>query len=352
MAARIGLKSCLLSLFGVLAVFILIKPAPSDAKDPAWDFQFNLSAGYDDNVLNYSDADLDQFDSVNVDSSGKFGIDSKDDFIISPKAEIVLKTRAFKHSMHIGLNAGYNVFTKNDIKNYGIFGLWLREYLRKNAYLQISGAYIPEYYYRNLFSGDGSYEKAQYFKTGFGVKFLSSIYKGLDGSVSYRFENRDFNRVFDERDLKANNFNVELIYQPKHYYKFWGGYEFIVARGAGRDNESDNRDVSYDAFLFWLGSRLYFSGLSGKDMNIGTTVSYKNTLFQTDKLTPEDRYRFGRKDNRWSVTVSVNHDLDKKAGIGFQVNHVANSVDLPALDLKPYLDFGSTSAKIVFDYSF
>lgn len=352
MTNRIGLKFVIIIAYCTTVIFSTLLPAAVYAKNPTWDFNMSLGAGYDDNVLNYSDADLDQFDSTTIDSSGKFGIDSKDDFIISPKAGIILKTKALKHSLHIGLDVGYNIFIKNDIKNYGSFDVWFREYLSKSAYFQLTGSYIPDYYYRNLFVTGGIYEKAKYDKLGLGAKFLTRIYKGLNGSASYRYENRNFNQVFDERDLKTSNFNVELIYQPIRLYKFWGGYEFAIARGAGRDNVSDRRDVSYDSFLFWLGSRVYLTGLNRKAMNFGAVVSFKNTLFQTDKLTLEDRYRFARKDDRWSITFSANHDLTKKAVIGLRVNYINNSVDLPASDLKPYLDFSSTSAKIVFDYSF
>jgi hypothetical protein len=335
-----------------LGLFLFTAPEQAYAKNRSWEFNFGLGAGYDDNVLNYSDADLDQFDSTTVDSSGQFGIESKDDFILSPHAGIVYKTKAINHALHIGLDAGYNVFTKNEVKDYGNFGLWFREYLRKEAYLQFSATYTPDYYYRNLFLNSGEYAKAQYDKIGLGAKVMSTVAKGITGSLSYRYENRNFNDLFNERDLKSNNFNAELIYQPKRSYKIWGGYEYTIARGSGRDNSLDRRDVSYDSFLFWLGSRLYLNGLSNKKINVGATASYKNTLFQTDKLTAEDRYRFGRKDNRWSVTISANHDLNKRASVGFLVNRVDNTADLPATDLKPYLDFGSTSAKIVFDYSF
>jgi hypothetical protein len=333
-------------------VFLFLAPDQALARNQSWDFNFGLGAGYDDNVLNYSDADIDQFDSTTSDSSSKFGIESKDDFIISPKTEIVYKTAALKHDLHIGLDAGYNLFTKNDLKNYGSLGLWFREYFRKDTYFQISASYIPDYYYRNLFSDSGGYAEAKYDKLGLGAKLLTPIYKGLSGSVSYRYENRNFNDLFNERDLKSNNFNVELVYQPKRSYKIWGGYEYTIARSAGRDNELYRRDASYDAFLFWFGSRLYFKGLDNKKMNVGASLSYKNLLFQTDKLTSEDRYRFGRKDNRWSITIGANHDLNKHASVGIQINRVDNTADLPAADLKPYLDFGSTLAKIVFDYSF
>jgi hypothetical protein len=352
MTNRIGPNAATVIAFCAALFFMIIPRSAVDAKRPVWDFNFSLGAGYDDNVLNYSDADLDQFDSLAADSSAKFAIDSKDDYIISPRAEIILKTKALKHSLHIGFNAGYNIFSKNDIKNYGSFGFWFREYLNKKAYCQLSGSYIPNYYYRNLFLSAGKYEKAHYDKFGLGAKFLTAIYRGFSGSVSYRYENRDFNRIFDERDLKTNNFSSELIYRSKQSFKCWGGYEFSIARAAGRNDFTDRRDVSYDAFLFWVGSRLYFKGINDKNMNAGAMVSYKNTLFQTDKLTHEDRYRFGRKDDRWSITISVNHDLNKKATIGLLVNHVNNSVDLPAVDLKPFLDYNSTSAKIVFDYSF
>jgi hypothetical protein len=327
-------------------------PNMAAAKNSAWNFNLGLGIGYDNNILKYSDADLDEFDTTTVDSTGEFGIKSKDDFIFSPRADIGFKSKLFRHTFQAGLGAGYFIYAKNDIKNYANLRIWVRQFIRKATYLQMSSTYIPQYYYRNLYATGVGYRKAKFNKNTFELMLAAPIYKILEGSFTYRYENKDFNQEFNERDLKANNFAVELTAQPNHFYKVWGGYEYTIAKGAGRNNPNDRRDTSYDSFLFWLGSRFYLNGLKNREMRLGATISYKDILFQTDKLTTEDRYRFGRQDNRWSITLNASQDITTRFSIGLVFNSLINRSDLPAKDLKPLLDFSSMSGKIVFDYSF
>jgi hypothetical protein len=335
-----------------ICLFILAAPTSTQAKSRSWDFNLGVGVGYNNNILNYSDANLNELDTMTADTAGEFSIKSPNDFIISPTAGAIFKTKAFHHALHVGFDAGYNLYTKNSIRNFGSLGLSLKEYLRKETYIQLSTSYIPEFYYRNLYATGIGYRKARYSKIGLGLKLAFPINKIFSGALSYGYDNRDFNSILNERDQKVNNFSAELSYQPRHLYKVWGGYQFSIARSAGRYNRLDRRDSSYDSFLFWVGSRVFLKGLANKQMNAGATVAYKDVLFQTDKLFAEDRYRFGRIDKRWSVTFDVGQKISPKSSVIFQVIRLQNDADLPAIELKPFLDYSSTSAKIIFDYSF
>jgi hypothetical protein len=335
-----------------ITISAMILPETTYAKKPSWDFHFNLGAAYDNNILNYSDADLDQFDTTATDSAGKFGIESKDDFIFSPRADIGLKAKFLNHTFQAGCGAGYYIYAKNDAKNYASANIWMRQFLRKATYLELAGSYLPDYYYRNLYATGAGFRKARFSKLGFEVKLAFPIHKSLRGSLIYNYYNKDFNTYFDERDLKAHTFGFDLSFRPVRLYRIWGGYEYAIARSAGRDNPNDRRDTSYDMFLIRLGSQLYLTGLENRELRVGASITFKDILFQTDKLTAEDRYRFGRQDNRWSITLNAAQDITKKLAVGFVLNRLINKANLDAKELKPYLDFSSTSAKIVFDYSF
>lgn len=350
---RIRVAHIALVLISMAVVFaIAFTPQISQAKKLSWDFNFGLGAAYDNNILKYSDADLDQFDATAADSTGKFGIESKDDFIFSPRLEIGVKSRLFKHTFRAGIGGGYYIYAKNDEKNYASFKIWLRQYVRKGVYIQLTSTYVPDYYYRNLYATGFGFRKAEFDKLSLEMMLFAPVYKNVEGSFSYSFDNKNFNPDFDERDLKAHNFGLELSFRPKQLYKIWGGYDYTIARSAGRDNLNDRRDTSFDSFLFSLGSRFYVTGFKNREAHLGVSISYKDILFQTDKLSAEDRYRFARQDNRWSVTLNAYQDIGKKYSVGFIFNRLINKTDLPADYLKPYLDFSSTSAKIIFDYSF
>jgi hypothetical protein len=335
---------------GILAIAFLYPKA--FAKSDNLRFNFQLKAGYNDNILRYSDADLDQFDSTTVDSSLKFGIKSKDDFIIVPVAEIVYKTKILGHNFNSGLKLSYNFYTKNSVKRYASMGLWLREFLKKDTYFQLRLAYIPDYYYRNLFVTHSMYAKAEFNKITTEARLVAPLHKNVMGDLFYYYENKDFNRLFNERDLKAHHFGAELTLQTVNLWKAWGGYEYCFAKSAGRDNPLDRRDTSYDSFLVLLGTRFYLKGYQNRELQAGASCAYKAVLFQTNKLTEEDRYRFGRKDNNWTINFTLKQNVTKYFDIGLEYSHVINNTDLPAAELTRFLEYKGNLINIVFDYSF
>jgi hypothetical protein len=340
----------LIGLFAFTIIFIVGSAVSVDAKYGRLDLDFRLAAIYDDNVLDYSDADLDAIDDSTT-SANKYGIESKDDFILNPEFTVVYKTSLAGHSLHLGTILDYYYYQENDIKRYFRIEAFFKRYFKRGLYFQGSFTHLPDYYYRNSYiSGEGYFE-AKFDKLILEAKLAAPLYKTLDGNVSYSYANKNFIQIFDERDIKEHRFGGELIYRPVHLWKGWGSYTYIHAIGAGADDPSYRRDTSYDANRFTLGSRLYLKGINRKSLQLAIRGTYEIVYYQTTKITSEDRYRLGRQDDRIDLAFMLDHRITRDLNIGARYYCMDKSVDLPADDLKSNLESSSNSVYFILDYS-
>jgi hypothetical protein len=76
-------KAC--SIFIFLLVFVITIQAANGqfylGKNKSLGFDFSFTTGYDDNILKYSDSDLDHMDDPTV-PENKYGIESQDDLLL------------------------------------------------------------------------------------------------------------------------------------------------------------------------------------------------------------------------------------------------------------------------------
>lgn len=226
----------------------------------------------------------------------------------------------------------------------------MRQYFQKGLYFQASLIYFPDYYYRNSYSTSQGYHEAEFDKISAEFKLAVPLFDPFKSNLYYTYSQKDFNPLFDERDLTSHKFKIEAIYRPAAFWKCWASYEFCTATSAGADNPDFRRDTSYDSFLFILGSRFYLKSFSGKDLELAGRVSYKAVWFQTSKITSEDRYRLGRKDERWMISIISKHKIVDNFSIGLNFRRIINRVDLPASKLKEYLEYSSSSVYFILDY--
>jgi len=315
------------------------------------DVDIAVTTGYDDNILNYSDGDLDQIDDTTV-TDNKYGLESISDFIITPEIELVLKQTIGKHSTHFGVNARYYYYLENDIKRYYRIRAFIRRYLKRGTYLEGTVSYLPDYYYRNSYSSEAGYQEAEFNKLSARLKLSAKVMKSSRLNLFYTYANKDFIPVFDERDIDGHEFGGELIYYKGRAWKAWGAFTFSTYAGAGADNPEYQRDTSYDSFDFRLGSKFYFKGMAQNPVSIGGLAIYKKSFFQTDKISSADRYRFGREDDRIEIRFSVEHGLTDKLTARAGFNYVSKKTDLPAQELEELLEYSSNSFNFKLNYSF
>ncbi|KPJ48413.1 MAG: hypothetical protein AMJ41_04935, partial [candidate division Zixibacteria bacterium DG_27] len=100
-----------------LVTFLALFSHASPGSKRFWSLQAEVDLSYDDNIINYSDFDLDLFESGGREQ--KFAIESKSDFITAPKFTLQLNPRILKrYASELSFTYRYKIYSKNSVKNY------------------------------------------------------------------------------------------------------------------------------------------------------------------------------------------------------------------------------------------
>lgn len=286
------------------------KKRPKKGHPVKFFFEGRLDVTYDDNVINYSDADLELFKSGRKPS--KFAIEKKDDIIFAPATEFGLTTRRLTgRSTTLSAYIRFKVYGANDIKDYEYYRLKLEQDIIRKLSAYIQTAYIPDYYYRNQWDTDVD----RYYEADFSKFFL---YTGLDFDIfphlrlsgDYKYDYKDFNERFDNLDAGTHSFEILAVERFNYYLKSWFEFRAGYKRAEGRnDPDPEKKDVSYDQKGFTAGCRLYLSRYIGIPTQIAARFSYDRYFYQTSKRN--DQYRFGRKDDNYEFTIAPRVYVDR-----------------------------------------
>ena len=297
-----------------------------------------LELAYDDNVINYSDADLDLYgDNARPD---KFAIESKDDWIITSRLAARLKGNFISgRTAWLDLRFNYYHYARNEVRRYQLYGLTARQYFMKGGYGEISYSYLPEYYYRNEYY-QGSYIKADFSKHYLKAEVGADILPSLKGDVSYRLQRKFFNPQFRERNLTVHGVRLDGIWRAIPIFKFWTyyGFERALARGAD-DPDPDVKDVSYDAWDLTLGVRHYSPFLGELRPELVATFQYRIIKFQTIKI--RDIYRFNRRDTNYELRLGTSWHLPFKVRLDIDYYLQAKRVSLQESSVEGLLEYDS-----------
>jgi len=307
-----------------------------------------LGITYDDNIIRYSDNDLDLYD-TSPDSS-RFSIDSKNDWIIKPNINIKVKGKLFGHTAWIGSYFDYFFYAKNDVRRYSKIGGVARYYFMAGGYVDLDYYYIPDYYYRNqLYLGN--YVEARFSKHSINTEVGIPLAKNLKGDISYRYQSKSFNPEASERDLTVHSGKLNGVWQSTKKLKFWATYYLETATAAGADNpDLTVRDYSYDAWDFTLGSRFSTRAFGKLKPQLFGTLQFRQIKFQTAKYV--DNYRFGRKDSNWKFVAGTTWHLPEKVQFDISYTYQQKGVQLQVPVLEPSLEYKANSISLIFGRNF
>ena len=340
-------------------IFILAFPVSSFAakkkkrKAKPWfsemvSFDARLDITYDDNIINYSDDDLDLYTGGTKDS--KFAIESKDDWIITPRLSARIKGKLIKdHTAWLEPSFNYYYYARNEVRRYSRLGLVGRHYIMRSAYAEIEYAYIPDYYYRNEYFRDPA-DSNRYLEASFSKHYLKfevgkDLTPDLKGDVSYRYQHKTFNKEFSERDLSVNGLRLDGIWKATDWIKLWTYYGFERAKAKGADNpDLDVIDVSYDAWDITFGARYYASFMTKIKPEFVSTFKYRQIRYQTIKYG--DIYRFGREDSNYYFRLGAACRLPAKVRFEIDYNLVSKRASVDDPDIQNLLDYNSNSIGI------
>jgi hypothetical protein len=308
-------------------------------------FNASLDIIYDDNIINYSDDDLDLY--AGGASESKFAIESKDDWIFTPDIEARIKGKFIGgHTAWLEPSFSYYYYARNDIRRYSKLGLAGRHYFIRSGYVEAEYSFIPDYYYRNEFyrdpAGNDKYIEASFFKHYLKLEVGKDLTPTIKGDVSYRFQHKTFNKAFSERDLTVNGLRLDGIWRPIEWIKFWAYYGLERAEAKGADNPDLNvKDVSYDAWDITFGARYYAQFLRKIRPEFVSTFEYRQIRYQTIKYV--DVYRFGREDSNYYFKIGVAGKMPFRIRAEIDYNLAAKRASVEDPAARGLLEYDSNS---------
>lgn len=328
---------------------VLISPAIAKKKhakaQPKY-FILDVSLGltYDDNILRYSDADLDLYGSDI--QPAKFAIESENDWIVTPQIRPRLEHR-FIGGQQASLTLGYDYFgyIKNDIRRYSRFSISAQHYFSKKGYAQLSYGYIPKYYYRNLYYGGDSlaadlYLPAKFSKNTLRAEVGYDFTKEIKGSVSYQYLKKSYNHEFNYRDLSLNGFAVDGVWRAMKILKVWAGYNYENAKAKGADMADTLPDYSYIAWDVTAGVRHYMNIWPQLKPEVYTSVQFRHTTYQSSKVprlfNTVHAYQYGRSDNNYQLRLGAACQIPYKLRLELDYTFSLKRASLPDIYPNPF----------------
>jgi len=295
----------------LVALFaVAISPPASAVDGQNLDLAVGLTSLYDDNILQYSQTQLDVFESGLRPSH--FSISSASDAVCSPYAVLGWE---WDRGSGIRLRWSGNFHQRNATADNRSWSTSWHESFGRSGRLSLSYYALQDYYLRQLFDPDVSGGATQYRRAEFDLRvgsatWLLPVSDHTRVEVGYQYENRQYNQDFLERDSGLHLGRVSLGWRrlPRHSaLDLTAGYRDSNARAEDGDDAPgsvpDDADLSYHGIVAGAGGAIEF--LHAHRWRLGADLQYGLETRGYDSNRPLDTYHYQRNDVLNAVEVGL-----------------------------------------------
>ncbi len=277
-------------------------------------FDAGLDLTYDDNVFQYSDTDLNNFDPT----TARFaGLESKSDLIWTPSVgwEYLLD-----RASRVTLDLKARMYQRNTEKTYESVRLGYRLEPSRDLAFTARYLFIPSFFLRPL--ADPPNQSVTYSNAEF---TLNSLRLGMEkditpnGSLEFmgQLARKDYNAAFNERDSNVFTVGGEAKARIEGGNTLGVGYEFETADARGAGDAVILSDPSYNAHQWTIKARHAERGFPSVELR----YARERRNFTTD--LPGDLSHYGRKDNADVFNISSNLRVTAQLSLdaGYELTH-------------------------------
>ena len=264
---------------------------------------------YDDNVIHYSDADLEEF--ATVSAPGKFSIRQAGDHIVRPMLTLNAETKALtgqKLETQLRLTSWW--YLADGVKNNESINLRFKHPGFGRDNFQFTLYHAPQQYLRNYRdrppttppSDPMEYTTFSITSTSASLGYWRGISKKTEGRLELRRSWRYYNQAFMENDNWEWRFGGYLGYRLAGPLKVTAEYFYsdVRARAADEAGEtaetSDEGDASYERDHYRLALDFYLKKGFLRVKHFAVEGQYQAFYFTSRKPLAEDPFHVGRKD--------------------------------------------------------
>jgi hypothetical protein len=297
------------------AVLALAFATPAlGARGQSLNLTLGLAGLYDDNVLEYSENQIGDFE------SGlhplRYSIHSTGDGVLGPSVAVTWtldQGRGRRHALR--LRGSGDVHARNRTADaHDLSARWTESFHGERRFS--AGYYrVADYYLRQLRDEDSpALGDARYHRATLDLQIASATWsqragRGARVAVEYQFENRRYVPEFRERDSDTHQGELRVAWDrlPRRgNLELRGGYRASAARGTDGDEIAgvrDDDDVSYHEIQGGIEWRMEL-GHRG-DWRWGPDLSYDLGARTYESTLAADRYHFGRDDLKHTAEAGL-----------------------------------------------
>ena len=287
----------------LLLALILLGSAP--ARGGTLDIGVRLTSIYDDNLLEYSSRDLQEFfKRVNP---PRFDIETSDDLSFVSRLEATWSGEA-AHAPSLQLHASDSRQLRNGIRDHQSYGLRLAKSFASHQSFTLALGYLPRYYLRTLWEDDRPvpyrklprYQPAEYRQYSLAAAYGRRV-AGLGVRLDWEHRRTDYLDGFPERD--SNSDSLDLSISPRGLgrlrFSLRAGFRRVAARGSDGDESATPDDPDISSHTYGAGIAASYSLRRDRpSLRVRQALDYHVRTFGTTDV--RDALHFGRQDRAFS----------------------------------------------------
>ena len=309
---------------------------------------------YDDNILRYSERDIDRF----VHSSEPYPskMSAYDDWKNNFTLKIYIDgPRFFRHRPDIWYFVKFSHYYRNPFKNYSTHTLILKQKVIRPLELHFKYFFMPDYYLREYRDRDtGEAQSCAFNDHQARIGFTIKLTKNLKATMQAEYEQLYYNKYFTEYDSESWLYELKLEQRVGRSLRFSMGYGFKTADNIGFNQaqalypdmtgefmeDTEYGDSSYEADIYFTELRYRVRDfVLNEDLWLKLQYKLRKRYYTTNNRLETDPFHAGRHDDRSRWIISATQDLNKLMEIGIEYTYESRDTESyyqPVIDAKNF----------------
>ena len=303
-----------------------------------------LELRYDDNVFQYSNKDLNQFDN----SKAKFrSLESEDDWTLIPSVDAGYRIR-HRYDTRVSLGVDAKLYERNTVKNYQVYTARVRQELPGRFEIGLRYLLVPRFFLRPLANPPNqvtTYSDAKFRIHSLHLDLDKDFNKWLAGGASGLFEKKDYTADFNERDTTVVGGGAEARVRLNPAIRVAVGADYERGKARGRDDATINSDTSYAQQSYHVRP----SAQLAKGITLGVGYSYDSRHYASDLAADKDHFHRNDFTNTWDFRLKGR--MTKKLDAYLDHERIDRSSNTPEITAE-FADFTErrTTAGVTYEF--
>ncbi len=310
------------------------------------DVELRYTAGYDNNILELSDEDLDRFDTGTLPAHDD--LETYDDFVqtfgfrvrvTSPPIIGFRKARLY-------YTLGYHSYLKNPQTDRMTHSLFITQDVTRKVDLLGSYFFMPSKYLRDYYDRDWERfypTEFDYHEYSLGVR--ADLTDWLRVDVRYEGYQVYYNKWFTEYDTESDGLRASAQIEVSdpvtvnlQFRKRWadntGFDEATLGNAGGTDDDAEFGDGGYGEEYFEYGITWQSPEFLAREWTIELAYRIRHRYYTSDMDWDRDPFHSGREHIQQRLFLDVDTDINDRIGVGISFEYEWRETDSP-VDVVP-----------------